>query len=158
MENKYLNNDELKPRKWLLYVLIIISIVIVVILANKFITDKQNKTNNEDSIFNSFFDKFNDMTNNNDYVSEINKNSFNSIFEMYVGTKYGSQVSRLIDEINTNNKTNSEHIITVVFGDINSTDTDVIRGIKKELDDWTKYEVILDYDENSFANLITIEQ
>lgn len=158
MENKYLNNDELKPRKWLLYVLIIISIVIIVVLANKFITDKQNKTNNEDSIFNSFFDKFNDMTNNNDYVSEINKNSFNSIFEMYVGTKYGSQVSRLIDEINTNNKTNSEHIITVVFGDINSTDTDVIRGIKKELGDWTKYEVILDYDENGFVNLITIEQ
>ena len=84
--------------------------------------------------------------------------SFNSSFEMYVGTKWGLQVSRLIDEVTTNNKTNSEHIITVVYGDINSTDSNEIRNIKKELDDWTDYEVILDYDDNGFVYLITIEE
>ena len=153
MENKYLNNDELKPRKWLLYVLIIINIVIIVILANKIVTDRQNKVDNKESIF----DKFNDVI-NNDYFSESEKNSFNWSFEMYMGTENGIQVSNLIDKINTNNKTKPEHIITVIFGDINSTDTDEIRSIKKELDDWTKYEVILDYDENGFVNLITIEK
>lgn len=160
MENKHLSDNDLKPRKWLLYVLIIINIVIIIVIANKIITDRQNKVNEENSIFDNFFDTFNDTMNNNenDYVSEIDKKSFNTSFEMYVGTKWGLQVSRLIDEIITNNKTNSEHIITVVYGDINSTDSDEIRSIKKKLDDWTDYEVILDYDENGFVNLITIEQ
>ena len=157
MENKHLSDNELKPRKWLLYVLIIINIVIIIVLANKIITDRQNKVNDENSIFDKFFDTFNDTMNNNN-VSEIDKKSFNASFEMYVGTKWGLKVSRLIDEIITNNKTNSEHIITVVCGDINSTDSDEIRSIKKNLDDWTDYEVILDYDENGFVNLITIEQ
>ena len=98
MENKHLNNDELKPRKWLLYVLIIINIVIIVILANKIVTDRQNKVDNKESIF----DKFNDVI-NNDYFSESEKNSFNWSFEMYMGTENGIQVSNLIDKINTNN-------------------------------------------------------
>lgn len=156
MENKHLNSNELKPRKWLLYVLIFISIVIVVVLANKFITDRQNKLDEEDSIFDNFFDKANDTVNNN--FSEYEKISFNSTFEMYVGTKWGSSVSRLIDKVTTNNKTNSDHIITVVFGDVNTTDVDEIRKIKKSLGDWTEYEVILDYDDNGFVYLITIEK
>ena len=154
MENKHLSDNELKPRKWLLYVLIIINIVIIIVIANKIITDRQNKDDDKNSIF----DKINNALDNNDYVSEIDKMSFNSSFEMYVGTKWGLQVSRLIDEVTTNNKTNSEHIITVVYGDINSTDSNEIRNIKKELDDWTDYEVILDYDDNGFVYLITIEE
>lgn len=158
MENKHLNTNDLKPRIWLLYVLIVINIVIVVILANKLITDRQNKQNDKNSLFDNFFDKVDDTVNNNDYVSEIEKKSFNSKLEMYAGTEYGSSVSWLIDKIITNNKTNSEHILTVVFGDVNSTDTEEIRNIKKSLDDWTEYEVILDYDENGFVYLITIEK
>ena len=158
MENKHLNTNELKPRTWLLYVLIVINIVIIVVLANKVITDKQNKQNDKNSLFDNFFDKVDDTVNNNDYVSEIEKKSFNSTLEMYAGTEYGSSVSWLIDKVITNNKTNSEHILTVVFEDVNSTDTEEIRNIKKSLDDWTKYEVILDYDENGFVYLITIEK
>lgn len=158
MENKHLNSNELKPRRWLLYVLIIINIVIAVVLANKVITDRQNKTDENNSFFDNFFDKVNDAVNNNDHFSEIEKKSFNSTFEMYAGTEYGNSVSWLIDKVITNNKTNSEHILTVVFGDVNSTDTEEIRNIKKSLDDWTEYEVILDYDENGFVYLITIEK
>jgi hypothetical protein len=77
---------------------------------------------------------------------------------MYVGTEWGSSVSRLIDKVITNNKTNDKHIITVVFNDVNSTDSDVIRNIKKSLGDWTEYEVILDYDDKGFVYLVTIEE
>lgn len=155
MENKHLNDSDLKPRKWLLYVLIVINIVIVVILANKIITDRKNKEKENNGIFDNIFDKFEDTIGG---YSDFEKSSFNSTFEMYVGTERGNSVSRLIDKVITNNKTNDEHIITVVFDNIKSTDSDEIRSIKKSLDDWTEYEVILDYDENGFVNLITIEK
>lgn len=158
MKNKRLNSNELKPRKWLLYVLILISIVIVVVLANKIIADRQIKADDKNSIFDEFSDKINDILNNNEQFDEIEKKSFNSTFEMYAGTEYGSSVSWLIDKIITNNKTNSEHIITVVFKGNSYTDNNEIRNIKKNLDDWTEYEVILDYDENGFVYLVTIEK
>lgn len=165
MENKHLNDNDLKPRKWLLYVLIVISIVIVVVLANKVITDRNEKKKEQDKFLDNFFENVddiisdtNDAINDDKNYSDVEIRSFNAIFEMYVGTEYGSSVSRLIDKVNTNNKTNDEHIITVVFGDINTADTDEIRSIKKSLDDWTEYEVILDYDENGFVNLVTIEK
>ena len=180
MENKHLDNSNLQPRKWLLYVLIVVSIIISIVLVTKIITDKKNKVNDEWSIIDKFFDIFgeayNDALNNNgffddneanendsnsnsnnNYLSEFEKRAFNTKLEMYVGTNYGSQVSSLIDIITTNNKTNTNHILTVVFKNINSTDSDEIRNIKKQLDDWSKYEVILDYDDNGFVNLITIE-
>ena len=155
MEKKAHDND-LKPRKWLLYILIFVNIVIIVVLANKFITDKTNAEKNNP--FDNFFDNVNDSINNNEGFSDFDKRSFNSTFEMYVGTKWGLNVSDLIDKVITNNKTNDKHIITVVFDNINSTDSDEIRSIKKKLGDWTNYEVILDYDENGFVNLITIEK
>ena len=76
MENKHLSDNELKPRKWLLYVLIIINIVIIIVIANKIITDRQNKDDDKNSIF----DKINNALDNNGYVSEIDKMSFNSAF------------------------------------------------------------------------------
>lgn len=156
MDDSHLNNNEFRPRKWILYVLIIINIIIVIILANKFITDRKAKGDEGKNFFQNFFEKLNNVVDDSD--DEFDKHSFNSSFEMYVGTEWGSSVSRLIDKVITNNKTNDKHIITVVFEDINSTDSDEIRSIKKSLEDWTEYEVILDYDENGYVNLITIEK
>ena len=155
MENKHLNDSNLKPRRWLLYILIVINIVIVVILANKIITDRKNKEKENNGIFDNIFDKFEDTIGG---YSDFEKSSFNSTFEMYVGTERGNSVSRLIDKVITNNKTNDKHIITVAFDNVKSTDSDEIRNIKKSLGDWTEYEVILDYDEDGFVNLITIEK
>lgn len=155
IQQKKAKNDDFKPRKWLLYLLIIINIVIVVILINKVVTDRKNKV--EDKPNNGIFDifqKLEDMNSNSDFE----KHSFNSSFELYVGTEWGVSVSRLIDEITTNNKTNQDRMITVVFDEVNTTDVDEIRNIKKSLDDWTEYEVILDYDSDGFVNLITIEK
>ena len=39
---------------------------------------RQNKQNDKNSLFDNFFDKVDDTVNNNDYVSEIEKKSFNS--------------------------------------------------------------------------------
>ena len=153
MEKKHLSDNEFKPRKWLLYVLIVINIIIIIVLANKVITDKKGNENDGNGFFDNFFDKINDTVDN-----DFDKRSFNSTFEMYVGTEWGLSVSNLIDKITTNNKTNDKHIITVVFNDINSTDPDVIRNIKKSLGDWTEYEVILDYDTNGYVYLVTIEK
>lgn len=154
MENKHLSDDNLKPRKWVLYILTIINIVIIVVLVNKVIADRKVKQKEN----NNFFDNIIDSITDNKHYSDFEIKSFNSIFEMYVGTERGLSVSRLIDEVITSNKTNDEHIITVVFGNINSVDSDEIRSIKKSLGDWTEYEVILDYDENGFVNLVTIEE
>lgn len=152
MEKSHFNNNELRPRKWLLYVLIVVNIVIVIILANKIMTDRGKDKEESGSIFDNFFNNITDAE------DEFDKRSFNSTFEMYVGTEWGSSVSRLIDKVITNNKTNDKHIITVVFNDINSTDSDVIRSIKKSLGDWAEYEVILDYDDKGFVYLVTIEE
>lgn len=175
MENKHLDNTDLQPRKWVLYVLIVVSIVIVIVLATKVVTDRQNKVDDDFSIIDKFFDSFKDAVDNsndifddgklndsndndNNSFSEFERRAFNSKLEMYVGTKWGSQVSSLIDAITTNNKANTEHMLTVVFGNINTTNADEIRNIKKSLGNWDEYEVILDYDENGFVNLITIEK
>ncbi len=94
-------------------------------------------------------------------IEPIEKNtssSFNRIFEMYAGTKNGISAGWFLDEVITNNKTNKNHLLTVVFKNHNTTDPEEIKNIKKELDDWTNYEISLDYDEKGYANKVTIEE
>ena len=82
---------------------------------------------------------------------------FNNGYETYVGTERGLSVGRLIDEITTNNKTNSEHKITLKYKEIETQDPDEMKNIKKQLDDWTDYEVSFEYDEDGFIYYATIE-
>lgn len=148
-----INTDEVRPRKWLLVVLVIIAIGIVIILANKFVMDK--KANKDDNgIFGIFGNIFNGEVNFEDF----DKESFNSQYEFRTGTKWGSSVASLLDDVITNNKTNKKHIIKVVFGEITTTDHNEIKNMKRKLDDFTDYEVSLDYDDNGWANKITIEE
>ena len=153
-----ISSDEVRPRKWLLILLILIAIVIVIILASKIIGDMRDKANNDDT--NSIFDKIFDSTINvEDTFSDFEIRSFNSTYEhLYAGSNYGSSVVSMLDKIITNNKTNSDRIIRVIYGDINTVDENEIRTFKKGLDSWTKYEVIFDYDELGFINQVTIEK
>lgn len=149
-----INTDEVRPRKWLLVVLVIIAIGIVIILANKFVMDK--KANKDDNgIFGIFGDVFDNV---GDIEKDFDKKSFNSQYEYRTGTKWGSSVASLLDDVITNNKTNKEHIIKVVFGEITTTDHNEIKNMKRKLDDFTDYEVSLDYDDKGWANKITIEE
>ena len=150
-----ISSDEVRPRKWLLILLVVI---IVIILASKFIGDMRVKANSKDS--NSVFDKiFDSVIENTNGFSDFEIRSFNSTYEhLYAGSNYGSSVVSMLDKIITNNKTNSDRIIRVIYDDINTTDENEIRNLKKGLDSWTKYEVIFDYDDVGFINQVTIEK
>ena len=63
-----------------------------------------------------------------------------------------------MDDIVDSNKTNKSHIITVVYNDIKTSDSTEIINMKKSIDENKKYEVIVDYDENGFFYLMTIEE
>ena len=154
-ETNKISVDEPKPRRWLLVLLIVIALIIVVILLNKIVIDKQEKEKNNSNSW-GIFEVFRKMG-FGEMKSDFDKNSFNSDFTFYVGTKYGSNVSDLIDEIITNNKTNKEHLITVVYNNEDITDLTKIKNIKNELSEWNQYEVSEDYDDDGYINKITIE-
>ena len=145
--------DEIKPRKWLVIILIIIAILISVLLINKIVTDK--KTQKEET---GTFDIFNFFTEGITKIeSSFGKDSFNSSFEFFVGTKTGTNVSTMIDEIVTNNKKNSDHLINVKYNDINTTDVEIIKNIKNGVKTFDKYEISVDYNEKGYVDTITIE-
>lgn len=171
-KNEYRNADELRPRKWLLVVLIILALVISVVLINKVVLDINAKKSEENvSEKGSFFDNLenffktgeinsSDSFESDSYESDFDEydiSSFNSVLEMYDGTKHGHQVGYALDEVVTSNKKNENHIITVIRGEIVTTDEAEIRNIKKGLDSWTEYEVWYDYDDNGFIYQMHIE-
>jgi len=90
-------------------------------------------------------------------VDDFDIRRFNNTYEMYMGTEYGSSVGRLIDEVSTNNKKDKEHLIIIVYKDVNTKEPEEMKEIKKQLDDWTKYEVTFEYDEDGFIYQATIE-
>lgn len=160
------DSDEVRPRKWLLVVLIVIALILVVVLADKFITNKKEREEAEkESIkenIDGFFDMFEEFENEMDSeIEESNNefeiNRFNNGLEMYAGSKHGTIVSTVLDKVITSNKKNQDKIINVIYGDLNTTDESKIRELKKSLDDWTKYEIIFDYDEVGYINQLTIE-
>lgn len=93
----------------------------------------------------------------NDESSSINKDSFNATLEIYSGTEYGSNVGNLLDKVVTSNKTNTDHIITVIYKETTTTSEDEIVNIKHSLDKMTEYEVSLDYDANGYINKVTVK-
>lgn len=142
-------DDGVRPRKWLLVVLIIIVIGLVIFLLNGYATNKKS----DEEKFLDFFGGFSDLFD----VEDFDKSSFNTSFEFGSGTKMGASVSSLLDDIITNNKKNKEHIITVIFGDLNSNNPNEIKNAKRNIDSFNSYEVSLDYDKNGYVNTITIE-
>ena len=160
------DSDEVRPRKWLLVVLIVVALILVVVLADKFITNKKEREEAaKESIkenIDGFFDIFEEFENEMDSEfeesnNEFEINRFNNSFEIYAGSKHGTIVSTVLDKVITSNKKNQDKIINVIYGDLNTTDESKIREIKKSLDDWTKYEIIFDYDEVGYINQVTIE-
>lgn len=75
----------------------------------------------------------------------------------YSGTSFGGSVWNQLDSVITSNKTNKERAITVKYQETQTTSPEEILKIKKQLKQFNKYEVILDYDNDGFVNVITIE-
>ena len=132
--------------------------VIVIVLVNMFkiVDESDNKydqvENSEtEDVVDDYMDDFLDV------MDKQKVHSFNSTFEMRSGTKSGFFVKNLFDDIVTNNKTNKEHIVTLVFNENKTSDVDNIIDLKKSLSDSTEYEVILDYDDNGYVYMITVK-
>lgn len=82
--------------------------------------------------------------------------SFNDDLEFYAGTKKGSSVRLLLDEVILKMKKEKDHQLTVKHNATIATDPDTVLTIKKELDLTKDYEVVTDYDTEGFINAITI--
>lgn len=92
-------------------------------------------------------------------MNEDNVKSFNANFEDYSGTQSNLFISELLDNINTNNKTNSNKKIDVAYEKAITSEEKEIIKIKHSLgNNLKKYEVILDYDEEGYVNKVTIEK
>ena len=86
----------------------------------------------------------------------MNVDDFNSDIESYSGTQYGSTISTLLDNIITKIKKNTDHSITVIYGNTTTSKADEITTLKKQFDKTMQYEVSLDYDSNGYINKVTI--
>lgn len=153
-----------KPRKWILVILIILALVIVVVLADKFIKNLNSKKSENDnskgisSIFDKTFEIFNNVSSEiSSQNYDFNKSSFNSDYELYIGTKWGSSCEPILNNAITNNKKNTEHLIIVKYNGKETSDPTEITDIKQSLDKWEEYEISLNYDENGFVSEIIIE-
>lgn len=128
------------------FVITIASVMIIAIIGAAVSEYLDVKSNNE-----------NIETKTTKMKEKFNKSSFNSKFEIRSGTKYKSSIEYLLDDVITNNKTNKDMLITVIYKDKETTDPDSIVEIKHSLNDRSKYEVKLDYDDDGYVNKITIE-
>ena len=66
-------------------------------------------------------------------------------------------IERMLNNIITNNRSNKERIVTVKFKDIETQDSEQILEIEKQLEEFGYYDVLLDYDEDGFMNVMTIK-
>ena len=142
--------DEIKPRKWLVIILILIALAISVVLINKIVTDREKKQNNKEShsIFNIF--------NINKIENSFKKESFNSDFEFYTGSKSGFLLENMFEKVITNNKKN-ERKVAIKYNEINTTNSEEIKNIKKSIESGDKFEVSINYDQNGYVSEIVLE-
>lgn len=116
--------------------------------------DTTNTMDEMQDVMNGIGNMMNEFMNNQ---NSTDKTSFNASLEIYSGTEYGSSVGNLLDKVVTSNKTNKEHIITVIYKETITTSEDEIVNIKHLLDKFTEYEVSLDYDANGYVNKVTVK-
>lgn len=93
-------------------------------------------------------------TNKENGKSEQEKYRFNLHYSN--GRQAEIFVKSMLNNVITSNKTNKDKIITVKFNDITTQDPEQILEIEKQLIDYKEYDVLLDYDEDGFVNMITI--
>ena len=90
-------------------------------------------------------------------ANKIEADSFNKNFEPYSGTVYKLFLNTLLDNVVTNNKKNSDKLITVVYNTTTTSNPDEIINLKQSFEEGKKYESILDYDSNGLVNKVTIK-
>lgn len=149
--NRHIDSIEVKPRKWLLVVLIIVALAISVALINKLIMINNSKKADKNDAINSVENIINNSFN------QITSKSFNSSFEMYSGTESSISVKSLLDRVITNNKKSADHQIEITYKEVTTKDPEDIKNLKSSFVTSSDYEVSLDYDDDGFVNKVTIE-
>ena len=149
--NRHIDSIEVKPRKWLLVVLIIVALAISVALINKLIMINNSKKADKNDAINSVENIINNSFN------QITSKSFNSSFEMYSGTESSISVKSLLDRVITNNKKSTDHQIEITYKEVTTKDPEDIKNLKSSFVTSSDYEVSLDYDDDGFVNKVTIE-
>jgi len=133
----------------------IAAFLIILIVTITIILNTSKKTNSP-NIINNQNEQNIDAT-INEAKKLISKSSFNSKFEIYSGTQSKFFIEKLLNNAVTNNKTNKDLLVTVIYKDETTTNPNEIVNIKHLLNDRNKYEIKLEYDEDNYVNTITIE-
>ncbi len=118
----------------------------------------QSSINEAEEDFQEKVDKQKEQVNKQkEQANKIEADSFNKNFESFSGTTYKLFLTTLLDNVATNNKKNSDKIITVVYNTTITSNPDEIINLKQSFEEGKKYESILDYDSNGLVNKVTIK-
>jgi len=132
---------------FIIIVLVLALVIFFIVLSGFFKIGNQNKNiiNKSSNIINQSID-------------QMDIERFNLELEDYNGSKYGYDVKELLDEVVLKLKKNTEHSITLIYENTSMTNTNDIINLKKQIDDESEYEIVLDYDKNGYINKITISK
>ena len=90
--------------------------------------------------------------------SNFDIKSFNNSFTYAAGTKNGIFVIDTLDNVISSNKQNKKHQIYVKYDNSKKTNNEnKIIDIKDNLNNFDKYEIIIDFDSDGYVNLISIK-
>lgn len=152
---------------YLCFLGVIFALVIGIIIFSFTTFNKVRKTQNDmmssiqqkqDEITSSVQQKQDEITSPvQQQQTEVEKQAFNNKFELYSGTSSKIFVTTLLDNVVTNNKKNSDKVITVVYNETTTTDANEIVELKSSFEQGKNYEVMLDYDTNGLVNKVTIK-
>lgn len=174
--------QERKQRKGLLYFLLIILISAIIGLAFNTNAQKQKEKaeqkntgifsifgdffgdeaissviQNQQEAFDDFFEEDKEETKTS--VNRPSANFFNGSLVYAEGTKSKFFLEPILDNICTSNKTNKDQLISVVFGEKETSDVTEIKNIKRELkENPVEYEVTVEYDDAGYIYKIIIEE
>ena len=148
-------------------VMLAISIFAIVFVNMAKANNKTNDIYNQaNSVIDKITDEMDDSNKNSDITNSIPENSkykerdikvFNAPFELYNGTQVGSFVTALLNKVITSNKTETEHIITIIYNETMYVVENEINTLMQGVDKNKEYIVSLDYDSEGFVNKITIK-
>ncbi len=98
-------------------------------------------------------EQFNDIS---DKAREFEITKFNNPFSHYEGQQVGVKVNSLLNNVVSSNGKNSNHLITVIYDDVKSSDSASIISIESKIDNFTNYSVVFGYDSDGYINQVTI--
>ena len=170
IEDRPIQDKKTKSNKGVIIIVTVLIVIIVgtigmfampFIIGNKIISDvfsnqgvEQEATGFFGKIFGLIGQAFDEQEG---IINKISTSEFNSKFEFYNGSKSATQLKRLLDEINTNNK-KEDRKITVKYNEVETQDTTEIKNLKMELNNSDKFEISFEYDKDGYIYEVIIEK